>query len=229
MRLGSFVHAYLSGEESEIAIGDYDDFRKNEAKEWRDSVTASGRTPILRHEFDKSKGAVQAILEKAGNGCDNKPFASHGQSEVTAIWKEHGVYCRARFDRLVVDPDGFTADIWDWKTTADVSDAAIKRRIEDDWYFMRAAFYQRGLNALMPELKGRVSFFWGFVESSAPHAVRRVPLCESWRHWGNVMSERAIAQFGQCLKKNEWADPLDGLTRHLQPNDWFIRKMEEAS
>lgn len=229
MRFGSLVHAYVSGEESEIVIGEYSDFRKNEAKEWRDGVADSGRVPILRHEFYSQRGTISAIMEKSGNGCDNKPFASRGQSEVTAIWKEGDVFCRARFDRLVIDADGFTADIWDWKTTGDISEAAIRRRIEDSWYFMRAAFYVRGLNALMPSLGGRVSFFWCFVETTPPHAVRRIPLCEAWKQWGDAMASRAILSFGDCLKKGEWKDPMDGLTLSLAPSDWFTRKMEELS
>lgn len=229
MRFGSSVHAVLSGDESEIVVGEFKDFKKDEARDWKALVIASGRVPMLRHEMDSQTGTVNALISKAGNGCDNKPFVSHGQSEVTVIWKEGEIYCRARFDRLVISPDGFTADIWDWKVTGDVSDESLRRRIEDGWYFMRAAFYLRGLHAVIPSISGRGCFFWTFVEDKAPHAVRRVPLCESWRHWGNIMSSRAIDMWSGCLKSGNWSDPLDGLTRNLLPNDWFTRKMEEAA
>jgi len=228
MRFGSAVHAIQSGDETDIVVGEFDDFKKNVAKDWRDSIIESGRTPILRHELEgKIRPMVDALVSKVAIGCDS-PFVSHGRDEVTAIWKEGEIYCRARFDRLVVDPMGFTADIWDWKTTTDVSAEALNRKIVDEGYHIQAAFYLRGLRSLMPSLGGRASFVFGFVESDAPHAVSRVCLSEGFLDIGERAVSRAIALWQQASAARRWPEASEGQTVKLMPPDWYVRKFEEA-
>jgi hypothetical protein len=225
MRFGSAVHAIQSSDESEIVVGDFADFRKGEAKEWRDAVIESGRTPVLRHEMEGDiRPMVDALVSKVAVGCDS-PFTANGKDEVTCIWKEGNVFCRARFDRLVTD--GFQFDIWDWKTTTDVSEEALMRKIVDKGYHIQAAFYSRGLRAIHPN--ARISFIFGFVESKAPHAVSRVCLSEGFMDLGERAASRAIAQWQQASAAGKWPEAAEGKTLQILPPDWYVRKFEEAA
>ncbi len=227
MRFGSAVHAIQSGDDEEIVIGEFENFKTKAAQEWRDKITAEGRTPMLRHEIEgEVSPMVSALVTKVAIGCDS-PFLDHGKDEVTCIWKEGDVFCRARFDRLVVDPMGFCADIWDWKTTTDVSSEALERKIIDEGYHIQAAFYSRGLRAVMPQ--ARVSFIFGFVESKAPHAVSRVCLSEGFLDLGERSVSRAIAAWQQASAAGQWPEASAGQTVKLMPPDWYVRKFEEAA
>src|SRR5690606_13755594 len=177
MALGGYVHGLLSGLLDDYEVRDFDSYRSKDSQAWRDSVQAAGKTPVLESVADNARQIADAVRMKAAAGIDNTPFAEQGQSEVTVVWQEEvgtlKAWCRARIDRLVLDPAGF-ADAWDWKTTTDVSPDTLQRTIIDHGYDIQAAFYLRGLRKLLPEYEGRFSFNFVFVETSAPYAVRRV-------------------------------------------------------
>jgi hypothetical protein len=229
MDFGAIIHAMLSGLESEMhgfALSPYDDYRSKDARAWRDAVTAEGRTPVKQAALDAA-GVVAGELRNAINkrGDSLNPF-EHGRPEVTAIWEESGgVLCRARYDRLVCDPSGF-ADIWDWKTTGDVSPDALARTIIDHGYHIQAAFYLRGARALLPEYRGRFSFLLAFVEKDPPHVVRVVPMTESWLHLGNVIVSRAISRWSDCITANTWPSGT-GENCAVEPPSWYAMRVEE--
>src|SRR5690606_28189420 len=131
-------------------------------------------------------------------------------------------WCRARIDRLVLDPAGF-ADAWDWKTTTDVSPDTLQRTIIDHGYDIQAAFYLRGLRKLLPEYEGRFSFNFVFVETSAPYAVRRVVLRESFNGVADGDVHRAIPLWARCLSRNAWPDYSEQ-TLHLEAPGYYAFK-----
>lgn len=227
MTTGAVVHSLLAGEDSDLVVGTYDNYRSKDAQNWRDGVTASGKTPALERDLDEGRKIVAKIKERAFLGISNNPFESeHGKSEVTAVWKEGDVFCRARYDRLVIDPSGY-ADIWDWKTTTDVSPDAIQRAIVEHGYHIQAAFYLRGLSTIMPSYAGRTSFVFVFVEKTEPYAVRRVCLGESFMTAANHLVNQAIREWQSAIKSNDFTDPLSGQTITMPAPDWYLRKLEE--
>jgi hypothetical protein len=220
MSLGSLVHALLAGENSEIEIGNFDSFRGKAAQEWRDTVKSSGRIPALEKDLDEARLIVAAITANAANGISNTPYTDAARNEVTAIWLEGDAPCRARFDRLLIDPNGY-ADVWDWKTTTDISERAIVRTICEYGYHIQAAFYLRGLAACLPSHKGRLTFTFVFVETTAPYAVRRVCLSAEFMAVGAREASKAIRLWSQALATNEWADTRSLETLHAQAPTWM--------
>jgi len=212
MGLGSIVHGELAGEQSDYVLGNWDNYRSKDAQAWRDGVVATGKTPVLERDVEAARPVVTAIRTKAGAGISNDPFDARGNNEVTAIWKEGEVYCRARYDRLLVDPNGY-ADLWDWKTTQDISPRAIERTIVKFGYHIQAAFYLRGLVACLPAYRRRVSFNFVFVETEPPYAVRRVVLSPAFLAIGDKACRDAINQWQSAIKRNAWtvthADTLE--------------------
>ena len=205
MNLGSIVHALLAGENSELEIGNYDSFRSKAAQAWREFTEAQGKIPVLERDLEDARPIVAAIREKAAIGITNDPFAAHGRSEVTAIWKEDGTYCRARYDRLLVDPTGY-ADIFDWKTTNDISVRGIEKSIVSMGYHIQAAFYLRGLTAILPQYQHRVSFIFVFVEASAPYQVRRVVLSPTFLAIGRKKVSEGLAIWQRAIATNDFKE-----------------------
>jgi hypothetical protein len=225
MDTGSIVHAMLSGNDDELEIGNYASFRGDDAKKWRAGVEAAGKVAVLEKDLDAAREIVAAIRAKAALGIDNSPFADHGKSEVSAMWQRRaGSWCRARFDRLVIDPGGF-ADIWDWKTTGDISTDAIERSIINEGYHIQAAMYIAGLESLMPDYAHRVSFTFVFAESHAPFTVRRVCLDKTFLSIGSMIFERSFNAWARALETGNW-EPEAEATIHLEPPAWYLHKAE---
>lgn len=220
MTTGSLVHALLAGENSDIEIGNFDSYRSKAAQEWRDAIKLTGKTPALEKDLDEARLIVAAIEANAANGISNTPFTAAARNEVTALWMEGESPCRARFDRLVIDPNGY-ADGWDWKTTTDISERAIVRTICDYGYHIQAAFYLRGLAHCLPSHKGRTTFTFVFVETSAPYAVRRVCLSAEFLAVGAREASKAIRQWSQALATGNWADTRSLETLHAEAPTWM--------
>ena len=201
MTTGTLIHAILSGSD-EIEVGQFDNYMTKAAKEWRDTANAAGRIPVLEKHFAEAKQVAESIRQRAAMGVTNSPFDSpHAKHEVTAIWKEKGCFCRARYDVLNVDPNGY-ADIWDWKTTTDISDHGIQKKIGGLGYHIQAAFYLRGLETLLPKYRGRTSFIFVFAEITPPYAVRRVVLRPSYCQKANTDVNQAINIWAHCIENN---------------------------
>lgn len=147
-----------------------------------------------------------AFQLKAPVGITNNPFASHGRSEVTAVWKEGDVWCRARFDRLLIDPTGY-ADFWDWKTISDVSVRAIERAIVKYAYHIQVAFYLRGLLALLPGHRGRVGHCLCFGETAPPNQVRRVSLSQTFLRLGAARVDEGLAIWKRACATGDFSAP----------------------
>lgn len=206
MNTGSIVHSLLAGNTDDFEVGLFDNYRSGAAKTWRDGVLAGGKNAVLECDLDEARRIEMSVRKNVCNGgITNDPFADHGKSEVTVIWKEGDAYCRALLDRLVVDPNGY-ADIWDWKCTSDVTDRGILRSVVKWGYHIQEAFYRRGLAAVLPSHAGRISWTFAFVLDHAPYTVRRVCLSPEFLNAGKSDANLAIGLWRHALATDQWPD-----------------------
>lgn len=215
---GSLAHALLAGTtESEIEVRDFPNFRSKAAQEWRDSVRAAGKTPVLEADLEPARKIAAAVREKAAVGITENPFTL-GQPEATAIWQKDGIYFRARFDRLIAPKDA-PCTAWDWKVTGDVSVAEVKRKFRRFGYHLQAAHYLAGLDALFPAFAGRHSFVFVFVEDAPPHSVRRYCLKSDTLTVARIDMARAHSLWAGAMKSGIWPDASRPETTHIDvPN-----------
>jgi len=224
MSTGSIVHAMLAGEEAmkqSLEIGHFNDYRSNAAKEWRDEVKASGRTPLLEKDLHEASEIAAAVrLALPGLFDEGGPW-----KELTAVWQDiGGHYCRARIDCLQHHATG-GASIWDWKTASDVSDRAIEKACTTYRYPFQLAFYLRGLGKLLPKVTA-----WDaklvFVEATAPHTVRLVSFSEDYMAYAAQQVEGAIELWADCMGAEDFSDPRHGQDLTLELPDWLIEEPE---
>jgi hypothetical protein len=212
MDTGSLIHAILAGSQDGISVGAFDDFRTNAAKTWRDDVRATGKIPVLAVDYAEAQIAAGYVRSRAANGITvRSPFSPEAKHEVTAIWQDGDVFCRARYDVLISDADR-CADIWDWKSTKDISDRGIEKATANYRYDIQAAFYMRGLEALgfKPH---QLSFIFVFFEPVAPFTVRRVVLSGEYLTQAKKEVSAAIAMWQECQKTQSYpVTPADTLT-----------------
>lgn len=204
MDAGALVHSIIAERPEDFEIGVYDNYLSKAAKEWRDGVLKSGRNAALEKHLDQAHKIVASLKKNVCNGgITNDPFAAHGKSEVTIIWKEGDAYCRCLPDRMLI-PEPGAIDVWDWKCTNDVTDRGIQRSVLKWGYPEQEAFYRRGIGAAFPY--HRISWMFAFVLDREPYTVRRVCLAPDFLAAGRMAVDSAINQWRHALKTNVWPD-----------------------
>jgi hypothetical protein len=73
-------------------------------------------------------------------------------------------------------------------------------------YHIQAAFYLRGLAAVLPSYARRLSFTFVFVLTEEPYTVRRVCLSPEFLGIGKLDTQLALASWQHALATNEWPD-----------------------
>jgi hypothetical protein len=221
MDLGTLVHAILAGDKGGIEVGMFDDYRSKASRDWRDGVRATGATPVLEKHLHAAQPIADAIKASVGNGCDNGPFREgvRAMSEAVAVWKEGDEYCRALIDRLTFGDH--TADLWDWKTTTDISNRAIEKTVANYGYATQLAFYLRGLRKLLPKI-GQISASLAFVEVQPPHTVRRVYFSGEYMAHADREVTKAIRLWQHCMATGDWSDPRNGADLCLELPGYLV-------
>lgn len=225
MDTGSLIHDLLAGDATRIAVGEFANYKTKAAQEWRDTMRAENRIPVLSEAYEEAMRVVAKIKARCAEGLTQSPFDGYSAHEVTAIWQEGDTYCRARYDVLSVD-EFKNATVWDWKSTSDISDRGIERSVAKYRYDIQAAFYLRGLEILgykVPQL----SFVFVFFETVPPYTVRRVVLSNEYLAQARKEVSQAIDLWRACLMRNEFPTlPPDTLTleipHYLSENDGEI-------
>lgn len=206
MGLGQLVHSLMDDSaEKDWELGVFSDYKTGEARAWRDRVALSGKMPVLDRDLVDARPIADAIKAKV--------VLPECKSEVTAIWREGDIWCRARYDKLAITNDGF----WDWKTSSnDLSDRGIVKAIAKYGYHIQIAFYLRGLMACTGLNLKAWDATLVFVATKAPYTVRRVELTETFLAEGNRRVQEAIAKWGAAMKSGDWSDPRESVVMEAE-------------
>lgn len=198
MGLGQLVHGLMDDNaEKDWELGPFDSYKSGEARAWRDRVALSGKTPALGRDLVDAQPIADAFKAKVA--------LPECRSEVTAIWREGDVWCRARYDKLAMTSQ--SANFWDWKTTAnDMSDRGIIKTIAKYGYHIQMAFYRRGLAAVTELPSALIVPTLVFGATKAPWTVRRVRLSDTFLAEGDRQVQEAIDQWDTAMKTGDWSD-----------------------
>lgn len=215
---GSAAHALLFGGKEVEAI-DAEDFRTNAAREARDRARATGRIPLLA----KDAYALAAMMAPARDR-----FADlHGGAflaEQSALWCVGEGWRRARIDSLSAD----RRLIVDYKTTEGAVDPlSCERRIADMGLQIQAAAYVEAVEALHPELMGRVRFIFQWQEQRAPYAMSPpMEMSEAFLSLGRAQWQAACHLWDKAIRHG--AFPGFSSHAHLAcPPPWELSRWEE--
>lgn len=198
---GTALHSMVLGVGRQVVPLAFDDYRTKAAKEARDAARAEGSIPLRAKDYDRVAKAANRLRERL------RGFELAGDHEQTLLWVEQAddgteVQCKAMLDLV----DFRTGRIVDLKSCDDASPRHIERAVEDYGYAIQDHAYRRAFEANRPELAGRVSLTFLFLERSAPFAVTPVTLDGSWRHIGESRWRRAVNTWARCLRAGVWPD-----------------------
>lgn len=204
--LGSVAHELLLGTGGGVAVIAADDYRSKDAREQRDAARAVGKTPVLGHVHVQAiamADAARSFLDAA------LPQWRNGKPEQVLIWREGDAWCRGMVDWLTDD----CRTVIDYKTTSSSARPEdAERSLFDLNYHLKAAFYERGLDVLMPDGTGRRRFLFLFQETEAPFECSLIAMSEGAMTIGRKQATYAIRRWRQCMTSNDW--PGYGIAAH---------------
>lgn len=212
-RLGDVCHQLSLGKGRGFAIGAFKTWQSNDAKAFKEDALNRGLTPVKTAEFEKAKPMAAEMVQKIADtlseigreqGLVEPEDGWAYETEVVFAWQEdtaHGpIWCRAMAD--VWAPDLWT--ILDPKFSDMLYKEDLSRQAHNMRWSRQAAFYRRGVERLIPEAAGRVTFVNLLVAPTAPHVSRAVQIEEAWRYRCEQEIDRAVAFFAECAHRNEW-------------------------
>lgn len=217
---GTAVHdAVLEGVDRIVAI-DAPDWRTKAAKEARDLARLEGNIPLLSH---KAQSAYSAAKE-ARAFVDRTELAGlfdAGHPEMTLVWDEDGVLCKARPDWT----NGALKIVCHLKTSAgSVAPGPFGRVVDSMAYDLTLAFYERG--AAVNGLEGYRHVILA-VEQEAPYGCALYDLSPAKAAISASRVERAIRTWRACVQADKWPG-YDHRVHSLEPAPWQIMEEETA-
>lgn len=218
--VGSAAHALLLEGEDRMAVIDANDYRTKAAQEARDNARASGKHPVLSKQYENIKTMV-SVAKAAITRCGDLSGMSldRGVAEPVILWKEGNVWCRSRLDFLPADH----SLILDYKTTTDTAPAAFSRQITRMGYHIQAAFYERGVKAI---LGVDAPFVLMAQETGEPFAVSFHGCAPSLMEIARKLVDDAIKTWGACLSANRWPGYSDRI-HWAEAQAWQMAEHEE--
>jgi hypothetical protein len=193
---GTVLHKLLLGKGTDVELIDAPDFRTKAAREARDAAIAAGKVPMITEKFAEVEVAAAVLREN----CAQQGFEFRGDSEVVIEWSEGNVLCRGRLDHLILN-DGVILDV---KKTRNANPKYLQRQVMEYGYALQDHVYRRAVEALRPDLVGRVDLVFLFCEIEPPYSVVPARLDGAFREIGGALWKRALHTWERCLAENEW-------------------------
>lgn len=212
LSFGSAAHALILGDEvfeDRHVISPFDDFRKKEAREWRDEQVAAGKQVITKTDLAHIEGMAEAL----------RPYADvfQGDVEQSVVWKRDGVWLKSRMD---VRPMSDT--LADYKTIANAHPGECERAVAKHGYYQQFALAIEGL--WRTEAQRIETSLLIFQEKEPPYAVTPIELDPVYIDMGARQNARALAIFQECMKRGEW--PGYYMPPPAVPPSWLERRLE---
>lgn len=198
--IGDAAHALMIERGKTLAVGNFDDWKKQAARDFKTDALAAGKTPILAKHLAQAEQLAKAGRVQLQRHQEGDCFLN-GAGEVALIWREGDIWFRCLVDWL--HDDLLTAD--DYKTTAmSVADHVLGLRAADAGWHIQAAMIERGLDALDPQNAGRRKFRFIAQEQDPPNALNVMVMTEHWLTMGRKQLQHAVDVWTRCIKSGEW-------------------------
>lgn len=204
MEWGTLVHSMLLTEDETdklFAVSPYDDFRKTEAREWKEQQIADGKSVITQKDIDRAANCVSVIEE-------DQTFFSLGKKDYeVAVYNQIGdTKVRGMID--IVPESG--PQLVDLKTTSSIESVSqLQGNIIRRGYHWQAALYLDLWNAASGE--NRDQFWFLFVEDTEPFETAWISLSDSLIEAGRVGYMNAILRWQKCVATKNWPKAIDGV------------------
>lgn len=152
----------------------------------------ANREIVTRPEYNDAADRAQEVVS---DPCARR-FLANGEAEMTLVWKQGDIDCKARLDWLIR-----LRFILDYKTCLSANPRKLANSLADYGYHRQAAWYLVGAAAVG---LGWLSFHFLFQEKSAPHDVVVVPALDEVVELGRQQNAKGLAELAECRATNVW-------------------------
>lgn len=203
---GRLFEDLLCGVTDGHVVLNHDSYRTKVAQEDRAEVLASGKVPILAHDYEAILNTAEAIGGKIADflQAHNLPALSEYEQQTELLWESDGCPCGGRTDLLHIGAKDFT--IIDLKKMARIEPSDIQRAIHQFGYDIQRAAYVEGVEANNPKLAGRGQFIFIGYQIEPPYFVVPFTLQGDWRGVGQEKWDMAKRIWMKCWEAQDWPD-----------------------
>jgi hypothetical protein len=228
MDIGSAVHKFILGRGRDVEMVPFDDYRKNDARAAGAAIRVAGKIPLLQSDAAAVEVLNAAVVEQLADLGRGDIF-TRCNTEVTLIWEDiGGIWCRARLDALPIDAGQMVhLTLPELKTTDGSADVDVwgSRAYFNNGNDIQAAFYRRGLFALLPELR-TVNFEHVVMEQRPPNAVNILTASNQSSIEADRIVDTAMMVWAECMKTGQWPSYQGGV---IETANWRSVKREEKN
>lgn len=224
MDLGSIAHAvFLERDWKCVEVCQFNDWRKDAAKEMRDAARDAGKYPILEKDVPRIEAQVKAATEFVASS-EIAGVMNSGQCEVTLVWTETcdagEILCKARADHLTADRHICLS----YKTTAGSANPDVWIRTQLPSYDMATVFYERAVLAACGVEETQCVHL--IQEQSAPFACSLVALSPALTDLADRKLERAMSIWAGCQASGKYPAYPTRIC-YAEPKPWQIGEWDE--
>lgn len=240
--IGSAAHARLLNQPTEIVEVKAKAYQSDAAKSDRTNAHEAGAIPLLTKDvslldnmMSVAKRELSIHEEAVIRALVNGEKVGEYYNEITACWQDvvGGHWCRARIDRLVIEPKRIT--VIDYKTTEmSAAPDSVQKAIYNNDYELQDGFYRRGIRQLFPEIDRHeiaLDFLFVVQEQKPPHEITVARLDVPGRQIGEKKASAAIRLWDHHVTTNEWPGyPSQTKTAEMPAwteTRWLAREIED--
>ena len=157
------------------------------------------------------------------------PVLMEGEAEQSLIWQDEktGLWVKSRLDIL-----SSTGDLADLKSTVMIEPRRIKKSIGEHGYDMQLGLATMALENVLgvpfnTEVYASRAAILLFVYKRPPYHVTPVELSFDALHHARLKCRFALDRLADCIIKNEWPGPSDGILNWDTP-EWEVEKIAES-
>lgn len=220
---GTIVHGLLLGTGRKLCVIDADSFKSKAAQSERAEAYLRGEVAVLADDLarlEKAAAIIRGKLEKRGIVLD-------GESELVALWTEQSplgpVQCRGRLDHLRLMRAAGRACIVDLKFWRSAHLDDIEKDVDEHGSHVQATAYVRAIEAIFPDLAGRVEYRWVFAELEEPYCVTVAEPDGELQMVGDAIWSSAVVRWARCLQTGRWAEYDEGIAR-IGAKPWTVKR-----
>lgn len=226
--LGNVVHELVLRGRDIAVVGQFNEYRTDTAKQWRDETRAAGKIPLRPKDHERVLAMHERIREQLEAIDVDPPLLQHGSPEIPIEWEEADVSWKARLDWLRDDRRA----IDDLKTTSRSADpSSYERNLYANGGDIQAALYQRAVVSLNEQQFVPPPFRWIVCETEPPYCVSVIEPGADVLALGNAKVDLAAAIWRECIASGEWPGyPPVVHTAELPPweESRFLERMEQT-
>ena len=194
---GQLVHALCfepSKVTSQYVISKYDEFRTNEAKEWRREMETSGYNVVKAADMERARTIAETVME-------SEYIYSYGACDYEV--QVHGMIGTTPIKGMIDIAPHSGANLSDLKVTGSIgTESDMARHIANMGYHWQGSAYLDMFNATNGT--ERTEFDLIFVEEDAPHEMAVFTLSENFLAKGREGYMNAVAKWQQCVATKQF-------------------------